>query len=338
MKISYFLPYDEGQPCLLGTEEYTDIQQVLFPDINHFQHPITITKFFTKSGCHRWKVEHVEHPSNQDIHIFLSERKDSSNIEYLNQTLNGDKTVLSKLTKGTFVEVEFGYMPSVKKNCGTSRSNKRYPDQIQNGEMHKRRLAVVVKAEASTLQVIPVTSRPRAEGDRSAFVISEDSLVNLTDYCSTGIQSIAICNMIQTISHRRVFPPLSRNKAATKPFRNKNYPNRLTWKDMKLLNAALSSSVGLTDYQELVSKSSQLAGENHQLKSELLTSQAALDTMMETQAELMAIKKQFNGLLETMVQWRMQINQFNDKETVKMEILAEMTENAEILDILDDQS
>lgn len=337
MKTSYFVMAGDGKPSLLGAEENTGIEQVLFPDVVYNQHPITITKFFKNQPCHRWKVETVTHPSNEDIYIFLSERSDNSSIEFLQQTLKSDRSVLSKLSKGTFVEVEFGYLPSVKKSCGSTRSNKRYPDQIQNGEMHKRRLAVVIRADATTLQVIPVTSQQKAESDRSSFTISADSLKDLADYSDSSIQSTAICGMIQTVSHRRVFPPLARSIKARKPIRHKHYPNRLTRSDLQLLNMSLSSSVGLSDYQELVNRASSAAGESHQLRSELARLRSELDSKNVELEQLNGYERQFRGLLETMIQWKMHIDPSLDKESAQNSILAEAAENLEILDLLESE-
>lgn len=213
-----------------------------------------------------------------------------------------------KVRKGTLVEVEFGYIHSVKKENGDTKSNKRYPDQAKHGEMHKRRLAIVIKAHSGRVQVIPVTSRtPSGKDHATSFELSQESVSRLVDYNDPSKHSFALCGMIQTVSPARILPPKSFDRHRHHVKRNSNYPHKLSTPDMKLLEAALASAVGMGDYiqtrserntlkarqasldadvQNLLINKSFLEGEVHRLTSELRSYRACKGVLLAMYEQL----------------------------------------------------
>lgn len=289
MKTTYIL--DDGSGAVLGEESSSGISEVLFPDANFSDHVMTITKKFDGQKVYRWEVTAVMHPSPTETLVVLSPREQTLDEEYLLKTLNSRRQpqILSVLVrKGTLVEVEFGYIHSVKKANGECKSNKRYPDQGKKGEMHKRRLAIVVGADHSRVQIVPITSREPSVGGNTSFEVSAESLKRLVDYNRADKHSYAICGMIQTISPARVLPPKRLDRSHKHVKRNTSYPDKLVAEDMKKLEVALSSSVGIGDY-------AQVRNERNALRIEKQTTAARQEEQGRERAEL---ERQVASLLE----------------------------------------
>ncbi|HHG3339669.1 type II toxin-antitoxin system PemK/MazF family toxin [Vibrio parahaemolyticus] len=281
MRTTYCL---HGTTNELGREDCQGITEVLFPDINYEKnsHVITITKMFAGQPHYRWQVKSVDHPTADEIVIGLEPRIPSEPEVYLSQTHKVKRSVISQLRKGTLVEVDYGYIPSVKKHSGDTKSNKRYPDSRQSGEMHKRRLAIVVKASGSRVQIVPVSSNEPPAGDRACFELDRSSLEKLKHYNDKNKQSFAICSMIETVSLTRILPPLAKpikkggRQAAQ---RSDGYPHKLSKIDMQALDGALSVTVGIGDYQAIKDKNTELYLSNSSLKKSELALQERLDVI-----------------------------------------------------------
>lgn len=232
---------------------------MLFPDSNYHDHQITITKFFERQPFYRWKVESVEHLSSTETVIHLSPRRSCAREVFLVDTYERRGRVDQLLRKGTLVEVEYGYTPSVKKRCGTLKSNRRYPDQKQPGEMHKRRLGIVVKVTGKLVQLVPVSSQVPSAGDKGCFELSSDSIEKMVHYNAVDEngdpkKAFAICSMIETVSLTRILPPLAfplRSNRLSRPVRSEGYPYRLNPIDREALDGALSHVTGIGDYLKL---------------------------------------------------------------------------------------
>lgn len=269
MLITYRLNSDKS---ILGSETLSKIDEAAFPDPNYFKNPITITKKFTACDGYRWLVRSVQHPSKNEILIYLEERTPSIKEVFLSQTYQNNVSVISNLQKGVLVEVEHGYYLSIKKINGDVKSTKRYPDFRQHGEMHKRRLAIVVSATNKFIQVVPITSQaPLDNSDKSIFQISPESLKDLMDYNQAGKQSFALGSMIQSVSLSRVLPPLTKSKSNKTVLseRSVGYPHRLTGSDKKLLDNALLIAVKLGDYSEIKRKFSEEFKKNKEKDNEI---------------------------------------------------------------------
>jgi uncharacterized protein YifN (PemK superfamily) len=284
MQIIYVL--GDGSKTELGRELSTGIAEILFPDVNYKanEHVITISKCFEGHLYYRWKVDAVEHPTINETIVTLSPR-DTLDEEYLSQTQKSKKNVISQLRKGTIVEIDYGFIPSVKKSCGATRSNKRYPDSRQLGEMHKRRLAIVVNASASRIQIVPISSQVPPSGDRSCFELERESLEKLIHYNDLKKRSFAICSMIETVSPRRILPPVAKpikRSGKQEPHRSTGYPHKLSKVDTKYLDTALSVTVGIGDYLEIKQKNSELYREKADLKIAFNDSQTLLNDAQES--------------------------------------------------------
>ena len=141
---------DTVSVSLLGMETYNSISEALMPGSG--EHKIFCIKKFTGVDNYRWHVESVEKLTATGVvpaefTVTLSEIYSTVPEEYLKQTLKKTQSSLNRVVQfGTVVEVDYGFIQSVGRADGMLRTNKRYCDTLQRGEMHKRRLAIVVRA------------------------------------------------------------------------------------------------------------------------------------------------------------------------------------------------
>lgn len=268
---------------VLGKETYQGISEITFPDIDFRNHPITITKKFSGNNCHRWIVKNIEH-TDEDIVMLLSPRENSSDEEFLRKTYKNHTNILSNLTTGTFVEVDFGYIYSTKKLNGNFGSIKKYPDLVNDGEMHKRRLCIVVKACSDHVQVVPVSSQEQNMSNQSISLISHDSLKDLVEYNKRDRNSYSLAHMIEAVSLNRVLPPKSRNKDGV--YRNNKYSKRLTKPDFRKFNISLAYGVSLIDYVSMKEQYSKSYEENKSLKNALVEKTDLVDNLSKENIDL----------------------------------------------------
>lgn len=250
----------EGNPShtLLGVEVYDGIKEALIPAMprpkpGRDPHPIFLTKCFTNVEHHAWRLENITvgltdgaAPAVYDIYI---KRHDISKEEFLYQTLKKNPAIsITKLIRqGTLVEVDYGFVQQTARSTAELKTNKRYMDTLLEAEMHKRRLAVVVKVISRNLiQVAPVTSQDAADGDRTIFKLDQDTLDKMPRYKHSGKDSHVICGMLESVSIQRVLPPASYFKGGTG--RNPNYGVTLSRAQIKTLKESLVHAVGASDY------------------------------------------------------------------------------------------
>lgn len=195
---------------LLGTETYADIEESLLPKTPALNKPVFITKKFTGAAAYRWKVQDVVMAQQGPVvfEVTLSRYAQLLKEYYLPEILRG-KAIMSVLQKYTIVEVEFGHPPVIGKSDGAFRSNKRYVDSIQDGNMPKRRLAIVLRATSrqpsgAVVQVVPISSAVPHAGDKTTLEVTS-SLSAMSNY---NKQSWAICGMVETVSAGRIIAPM----------------------------------------------------------------------------------------------------------------------------------
>jgi len=272
----------------LGRETFDNINQVITPFFtlpigDPKRHPLFITKFFKNRSDNRWEIKDtgIESKENGElsIYIWLSPVDVSEDI-YLSQTLKrkGLKSASSILHKGKIVIVEFGHINKCIKESSEIRTNKRYPDNIQNGEMHKRRPAIVVKVDMRGVKVIPLTSKkPSNLSDNNlVFELSDESKENIGDF--TKKESYALCDMIQTVCISRILPPLFRIKSRNKFLRNEEYRAQLSRKDKRLLDTGLLASISKSNlYVEM----ERIKKENEELTNKLIDLEKNFDSLKE---------------------------------------------------------
>lgn len=192
-------------PDLLGVETFEDITEALVPSYST-THKVFYTKRFLKSTHHLWLVNSVGLTSvpGTDIAVYevMLSQAPTENDEYLNQTLKKDRntTAFKLLRKGTLVEVDYGFAQDIGQSTGDVKTNKRYSDTLMRSEMHKRRLAVVIKVISKNLvQVAPVTSI-QTRGDKSEFQLEQSTIDQLPRYKDSGYNSYVLCNRLQAVS------------------------------------------------------------------------------------------------------------------------------------------
>lgn len=317
----------QEEPRLLGSEISRNIGQILCPS-NTQSHTVTITKFFANEIVHRWVVQRIEHQSNEITNVFLTPRAETRREVFLNKTRIDHPRTSQKIQRGTLVEVDFGFVQQIKKDSGDIRSNKRYPDMLHHGEMHKRRLAIVVGAKNNMLRVVPITSLENQNtADKTIFEVSTDSLEELIGYNSTEKISYAICGLMQTISMTRVLPPISVQKGRPRPFRDTRYTHKLCVNDLKQFERALSATVGCGDYQEVKDERNQLRLENRDIEREL-DSLRAENTALQ---RLTSLDQRHSALIEIMVDWKRSLNTNMTEQDAKAEIETEIEDYMKIL-------
>ena len=301
----------------LGQEVYKNVTEALIPRWEQDKHPVTITKYFSSVDCHRWMVTKVEHLDNPcRIDVYLKPRNNCKDETYLRQTIKN----LSKARKqsiqlqfGTFVEVDFGYIPKVK-NLSRISTNERYPDTSQQGEMHKRRLALVVKHAGNRVQVVPISSQePKQTRDKSIFQLDSNELTSLINYNCQEKDSYVLAGMIETISTSRILPPVVRS-VRSKPYRNEKYPERLTKDSLHSLRVALSHTVGFSDYFDNKKKMStyyeghkRLEDVENKLRSELAEKISELSRLKE-------VENKYKALHCIATDWRREISNDTEQE------------------------
>lgn len=240
----------------VGTEAYDDIEEALVP--TKAAHPVYITKRFSHCADTRWHVDESDRTGAQGAvpmtyRIVLSKVHGPQEI-YLDRSLKlSSHKIQQVLIPGTLVEVDYGFVQTVAEAKGLMPLNHQYKDMIQQGEMHKRRLAVVVKVRPTQVQVVPLTSVAPDALDKTVFQISAATLSKLHFYGSNGKTTWGICNMIQTVSPSRILPP-SRfydDNGVRKHARRSNYPDRITQTEADAMQSALLHAIGVKNYDQL---------------------------------------------------------------------------------------
>lgn len=288
----------EGEviPTLVGTETYEGIIEALIPSMPRSKpgrdaHSVFLTKCFENIEHHSWRLEnvtleqHAAHgPAVYDVHV---RRHDSSKEEFLHQTLKKNRatTTTKLLRQGTLIEVDYGFVQQTARASGELKSNKRYMDTVLDAEMHKRRLAVVVKVISKNLiQVAPVTSQPAADEDRTVFKLQQNTLDKMPRYKHSGKESHVICSMLESVSSQRVLPPTSYFKNTTG--RNPNYSIALSRGEIRVLKTCLVHAIGASDHvpfnQVLLERKSSQDAEARiaKLAEQLSAAQAKADELM----------------------------------------------------------
>jgi len=271
-----------GAVCLtpLGKETLESISEALLP--SSAAHKVFCIKKFTGVDNYRWHVEGVclvSLPSVSPVvyAVTLSKIFQGPPEEYLQKTMTKRGSSLSKIIQsGTVVEVDYGFIQTIGREDGLLKTNKRYSDTLQKGEMHKRRLAVVVRVNRNVVQVAPVTSDPQSPNDKTTFQLSRETLDQLTVWGSSGKQSWVISSMIESVSASRILPPITdyEVRGVKRKGRNLNYVLRLTPDEKELLKGCLTHTIGVTDYQ--------------QTKDRLAAAQQQITTLAPMQAALAA--------------------------------------------------
>jgi len=251
-----------SETTLLGKEVYFGISEAFLPDLYNQAESFLVKKFSSKAN-YNWVVKSInQHESDSELFFDILLEANISRVPelYLHQTIKKTNQKVSRvLYLGTLVEVDYGFTQSIIKDKEIKKT-KRYPNVLQKNEMRKRRLAIVVKVLSDhRVQVVPVTSQD-PKGDISTFEISRETLDNLVFYGSSGKNSWALCNMLQTVSITRIIPPVTRKierqkKTEVKPFvrnvRDESYKLKLTAHDRTNLLNTLLKTYSPDDYLDL---------------------------------------------------------------------------------------
>ncbi len=242
---------------MIGQEVFDNIEEALVP--TNTGHPVYVTKHFSHDINTRWHVEESDRVGTNGsvpmtYRVVLSKAYNSQEI-YLDESLRLSRQNINQvLTPGTLVEVDYGFVQTVAQARGIMSSNNEYKDTIQNGEMHKRRLAIVVKVRNTQVQVVPLTSVAPPPQDKTAFLLSPDTLSKFYFYGTSGKQTWGICNMIQTVSPCRLLPPMTYytdSKGVVRHARPAKYRDHVSTAEADAMRSALLHAIGVTNYDKL---------------------------------------------------------------------------------------
>jgi len=273
--VKYFKENDTDCENYLGEENSLNIDEILLHnyDENELnQKKIYLNKKFSSSPSYRWKlleVKEVQYDEKYCLHIVITPHN-SAYEEFLLKTLRRNEKLNrgglgNILHKGKLVEIEFGHPFRIYKINKDIKSNKRYTSTVQNREMNKRRLGIIVKVyKNKTVQVVPITSVIQSDDDKSCFKLEEATLMP-TNYFSAEKSSWALCSMIQTISISRILPvevkPRYRPKGISSHPRPNNYPLKISKADGINLDKALLHAINLGKYEVLYDEKNELEQE-----------------------------------------------------------------------------
>jgi len=176
------------------------------------------------------------------------------------------------LWRGKLVEVDFGHYASFVTTVATRGRVGVNPDHLLRGEMHKRRLAVVVSVGRSLVQVVPVTSIVPAEADKTAFELSNETLSKLHFYGGSKKRSFVLGGMVMSVSVDRILAPeVTRTGGAAV----RNYRVVINRRELHALSAALAHATGISDYEAALTAKIALA----QREREIVSLNARLTTL-----------------------------------------------------------
>ncbi|MCX7292078.1 type II toxin-antitoxin system PemK/MazF family toxin [Janthinobacterium sp.] len=246
----------ESEQIFLGKEIFENFDEALLPAEEDFK--VFCVKKFKDIKNHHWEVKSANRTSKLGVVpvtfcVLLTRNSHVADV-YLDTVLKVGGAKPSKLLRpGTLVEVDYGYIQKVAHGDGGIRNNNLYSDTVQHGEMHKRRLAVVVKVTGKGIQVAPVTSNEDNEGDKTCFELTRETLDKLSFYGPTKLRSWVICSMLETVSPQRILSPSSffMVRDRRRSGRDPNYKEAISTQEMQLLQTALVHAVGVTDYEEI---------------------------------------------------------------------------------------
>lgn len=237
--VSYFAATPQNGRTLLGTETASDGMQLMIPNWSTAGPKVTITKFFKGHPSHRWLVTKVDPNPNAGTNtpiweVDLEPWTDCVGEEFLAQTRKWRRNL--HLRSGTLVEVDFGHIQLVTK-VPKPRSNKRYPDTVQDPEMHKRRLCIVLFHDKNRVQVVPLSSKEPEDSRGVGFELPVGELNKLQSY---NDPCYVLPDMIQTVSARRILPPKQCDRRSrTRTFRDKEYRHWVSPATMAILKEKL---------------------------------------------------------------------------------------------------
>lgn len=300
----------------LGQACYDGIEELLLPHKARYGH-LYLAAQFQGNATRRWRVDSVSvipnsaaTPTACDI---VLKANNGPGETYLSTTLSQGSRISSLLQFGTMVEVDYGFIPAIAKHNNGSLFDSANTDALLSGEMHKRRLALVVKASKGTVQVVPVTSNAPDLGDKACFEIAPGSLKNLARYSTSGLRSWALCGMVDSVSPCRVLPPETISPKGGIG-RLTTYPERLPRQERIFMLSSLAHFIGVTNYDELRTAAEELKEIKKREKRKSSQALAPVESPQEAahrtalQEVALDLARHSKQDLEQLVRDRMQLN------------------------------
>jgi len=260
---------------VLGVELLTNIQMASVPGSSADR--VFVTRSFSGNAVTTWEVVRVTAllpaPGQPTIvEVSLRPHVPYPPEEYLGALLSKNQGRASHhLHRGKLVEVDFGHHASFVTTAALNGKTVVNPDQSLRGEMHKRRLAVVVNVRRSLVQVVPVTSIVPAVADRTVFELSRETLSKLHFYGGSGKRSFVLCGMVESVSVDRILAP---EVAHIQGVAVRNYRVVVSRSEFHALDAALTHGTGVAGYEVALAAKDALTQREREianLKAQLVT-------------------------------------------------------------------
>jgi len=233
--------------------------------------------------------------------VWLTE-KDISKDVYLSQSMTKRhiRSASGIVKKGAIVIVDFGHIYQALHFQNGLSDSSLYPCYHQTGEMHKRRPAIVISADARGVKIVPVTSKVPAAHvyNRAIFELEEESTRHITEF-TPGKRSFVLCEMIQTVSPTKILPPQAKdNKGRERQFRrDESYYRRISHHDMQALEEGLLTAIEMSSLRK---KNDGLSRERDQARETIKEQTAEIELLRATEqqlsTELAKLKKKYRIL------------------------------------------
>lgn len=214
----------------LGKTTYSDFHEILFPSFSDDYKNHLILKFINNENYY-WKILECNINLNTINLTIESVQNPPKSIGKVAKFNNSKPKKL--LTDFSLVEVEFGFFSSVLDIDNVKRPNNIYSNALLDGEIHKKRPCIVLKAFENAVQVIPLTSKATRINQNICTPIDMSKIIGISQHYH--IATYALIEMIQTVSYDRVFPPRGNDGK----FHQRSYP--ISIDDKNRLKTALSS-------------------------------------------------------------------------------------------------
>lgn len=161
--------------------------------------------------------------------------------------------------------------------------------------MHKRRPAIVVRADKRGVTVIPITSQTPSSDlhNKAIFQLELDSVRYISEFESDKT-SYALCEMLQTVSPSRILPPNAKDlKSKALQFRrDESYKRKLSKNDFDALEAGLLTAIGFGSLREKkISLMAELNTVNTEIKEQKNQNGTLQKELIELKAKLEDMQK-----------------------------------------------
>lgn len=288
----------------MGEVEYSSISEMLVPSYDGSYEYFIKQKFQSRPMESTWQIRRIERPQNN---ILIIVDPISVPVCVTKHAASQQQKVNNLLTEFAIVEVDFGFYSNTLNINGDEEKNHSNTTTLMKGEMHKRRPCVLLKINQFTAQVIPLTSNPKRINYHLDIKVDLSKIAALNDRYK--IDSFALIEMIQTVSHDRIFPP----KASDGKYKHNYFKYKLIKEDKEAIKVGLASqynSGANSVVSDLTDKVTKLSEERRRL----------FKTNTESQSQIKAKNVQISEMESLIINLGKFFDLGSDVESIKREL------------------